>query len=52
MPGSFVRRSKSDGDFIMTLREQAAFTADIETARQKALTADVPLEVRDCPAAG
>ena len=31
----------------MTRREQAAFTAGIETARQMALTAAVTIEVRD-----
>lgn len=31
----------------MTPREQAAFSAGIETARQMALTAAVTLEVRD-----
>lgn len=31
----------------MTRREQAAFTAGIETARQMAMTAAVSIEVRD-----
>ena len=31
----------------MTAREQAAFTAGVETARQMALTAAVTLEVRN-----